>query len=79
MTDSELKRIIAEAKSKGYSDEEIVEYLRTKVDDNSMEKIITSGIIGAITGSTIIGGLLGGSFLGGFVGDLLEGTDDSWF
>ncbi len=45
---------------------------------NRADELITSAVIGAVTGSTIIGGLLGGSFLGGLAGDILEGDDDSW-
>lgn len=38
-------------------------------------KLITSAVIGAVTGSALIGGLLGGSLLGGLLGDSIEGDD----
>lgn len=63
-----------------YTDEEIeAAVARSKRGSSSKtDELITSAVIGAVTGSTIIGGLLGGSFLGGLAGDLLEGDDDSW-
>lgn len=64
-------------KGKYYTDQELRE-IKKKLDDDSFEKFLVSGVIGAATGSSIVGGIIGGSFLGGLLGDTIEGTDDSW-
>ena len=47
-------------------------------DENDVQNLVLSGIIGAATGSALIGSLFGGSYLGGVVGDFLgdDGEND---
>lgn len=63
---------------KYYTDEEI-QAIKDKVSDDEFEEFLTSGMIGALTGSAILGGILGGSYLGGILGDGLFGDDNPFF
>ena len=63
---------------KYYTEREIADIKRNS-SDSDFDKFLTSGVIGALTGSSVIGAVLGGSILGGLAGDMLEGDDDSWF
>ena len=63
---------------KYYTDSELREITR-RVRENDNSDLISSAVIGYVTGSSLLGGILGGSFTGGVIGDLLEGDEDSFF
>lgn len=61
-----------------YTQREVEEMERNaRRKSSGTEDIVTSAVVGAVTGSAVLGAVVGGSLLGGLLGDALEGTDDN--